>query len=408
MKRVNLFIGIVMVLLMSCEMKDEIGGKYIDERLNGKLDLQLSGEDATTLQPNFLTRTNRKSADDLSIEIYNDQNSCVKRYASYSAMKQEGMTIALPAGKYSLKAFSGEIVDAAWDTPYYEGVEPFVIEAGMVTRVKMVCAIQNVKVSIHLSENFRKTFKEDYSILVTNLRGILMFDKNETRSGYFSVTEALQVTVKATTILENRLLTHTLNLRNNSGGIVPKDYFKITLDIKQPIGNLKDPLLNVSIETNDRDIALEVPTVPEGGGEDGTPEPDVNAPTLNGIDFNLDEPFRFIQSESPEVKINIATENSIQKLEVRIDSPFLTEEVLGQFGIPISFDLAHLDPKLESNFKVIGLIGEEPILGQKNLIFNISPFMGLLEPGVHKFHLSVTDALGRVANKCLTIEMLTA
>jgi len=105
--------------------------------------------------------------------------------------------------------------------------------------------------------------------------------------------------------------------------------------------------------------------------------------------------------------VNITAEAGIQSLVVTIDSPILSDELLGAVGLDKSFDLAN-PGKNETALKELGLLGNDPVSGRTSQVFDVSGFMSILsqlgDPGPHKFHLKVVDKKNRQESKTLSIQ----
>lgn len=54
-----------------------------------------------------------------------------------------------------------------------------------MTKSEVLAEIQNVRVNLALSDDFLKNYKDDYSITLTNGKGVLTLNKNEKRTAYF-------------------------------------------------------------------------------------------------------------------------------------------------------------------------------------------------------------------------------
>ncbi|MDE6628260.1 MAG: hypothetical protein K2K36_02695, partial [Muribaculaceae bacterium] len=101
--------------------------------------------------------------------------------------------------------------------------------------------------------------------------------------------------------------------------------------------------------------------------------------------------------------INIVCEKGISKLNVRIESDYLTKDFLESVMLTNEFDLANPGAYKEG-LEGLGFKTGDDVVGQTELDFDITQFMPLImEAGDHKFHITVTDADGDSSAKTLLI-----
>lgn len=131
--------------------------------------------------------------------------------------------------------------------------------------------------------------------------------------------------------------------------------------------------------------------------------------TIAGNGFNIDETFNITsKNNNASVIVNIAAENGISNLLVKIESPALPEAVLNTIGLSGEFDLANPSTDLKKALIQIGLLKEDSsIRNSKSTVFDVSQFMPLLggfdKKGPHKFQLTVKDTAGNELKKTLTV-----
>ena len=103
--------------------------------------------------------------------------------------------------------------------------------------------------------------------------------------------------------------------------------------------------------------------------------------------------------------VDIHSENGVTKLEVKIFSAFLTEEMLSGIGLTSQFDLA--DPgEYAEGLAGLGFPSADEVNGAHDLQFNITKFIPLIfEEGDHKFEITVTDSKGLVKSMVLLIRV---
>lgn len=122
--------------------------------------------------------------------------------------------VKLQVGTYEVLAYNGEKVNAAFDSPYYEGKAKVKIMPDKTQNVNLVCSLANSSFSVEFPESFANDFSE-YKVSVTNGVGDKLVLSNNpdtsnpleagfTSKAYFAVTG---------------ILSWELYLKNTDGGI---------------------------------------------------------------------------------------------------------------------------------------------------------------------------------------------
>lgn len=171
MKTINIWmLGAVLFSgLMSCEMKEEIFGKGIPEE-TGYLTLDVNAGSSVSMETKG--RTDQKENFPLVIKALDFE--LTKSYLSYAKFKEENANgvIELPVGKYEVEAHSpGDFLEKM-DAPYYGGVEKTEITAGVENSTNVKCKIQNVKIAMIFTAEFKNHYSE-WSITVDDKSGHL-------------------------------------------------------------------------------------------------------------------------------------------------------------------------------------------------------------------------------------------
>lgn len=391
----SLFLGLA-CCFSSCEMKKELGGDDQDpETAKGILDLSL------VYVPE--TKADNIKAEDFNVSVYNEQNDLALYFDTYEALKATPQVL-LPVGTYKVICSWGEKKEAAFDSPYFEGSKKSQIVANEVTKTEVSAAIQNVKVNVSLSDDFLKNYKDNYSITLTNGKGVLVFNKNELRTAYFMPGTTLKYTIKATTKAGKEAILSGL-LKNESGTASGGDTFNIAIDVVPEVPEVptdpEEPVvppsqvsvgIKVEITLITREIEIVVPTEPT------TPE---TAITITGAGFDIDEPQTMTVEASKTVVLDVAlgATAGMAKVDVKIISPAI-QVILGAEN---PFELIAPSQVMTDLLDGIGL--KRPSKGDKTFTFKIGPFMQLLGEGLHKFDVTITDAAGKSLKKTLTINI---
>lgn len=387
MRTLKVLIALIMLAVVgwSCNSRDDIDYGLESKDGVGELSINLNAQ-ITTFKSALLKANIDPST--FKVQIFDAENNVVRSFNKYSEMPAQ---FELKAGSYTVKAFSGDQQEAAFNAPYYVGEKAFAIAKEQTTTVDLTCTMGNMAVTIAYTDLF-KTAVKDYTVTVSNGTGNLIYDA-EGKIGYFKVAP-LTIVLNGKAVLDDSPVTFTHTITS----VAAKDFHKVTFDITSDgTGILQKPGIIVDESLNDKNTIITIPG--NGGGNTGS------APTIAGVGFNIETPITFIAMSNsyPTVKIDLKADNKIKELKVRIESEKL-EPALAFVGIPTEFDIANLSPELRKNFEDINLIKPtDVILGATAYTFDISSFMGLLEAGEHKFHLTIVDEKSNAATKTLVV-----
>lgn len=229
----------------------------------------------------YITTTkagDNENVNDFNIDIVNQKNGqTVLHYDRFGDMPK---IVELPSGEYFLKAMSPNALPAAFDQPVYGKKHSFMVKIGEVASEKIVCTLQNMKVTFNLTERFKSELSS-YTISVMNGSGaknILYWtnasatSENSTtdisKAGYFSVAP-LTIRVDATRALDGSEAYHEIKITDGKA----RDHFKVTLDAKVT-GNAGFSIEIDEESVNERDEDVYVPGFGEtpvpGEGDDNT------------------------------------------------------------------------------------------------------------------------------------------
>jgi len=371
------------------------------------------------------------------VDVTGADNNVVESW-TYSAMP------SLPTfkvGTYKVKVRSHEVQPAEWEKPYFVGEQSFAIKNGEVTDVPaIVCTLANVAVSVKFDDKLLREGNggADFKVTVTPVTGgpSLVYTPAETRKGYFELLEGnTTIEVNFTGTVSGREENTTSVLTN----VKPGELRKVTLWLKsnpnrppEETGNIQvdGNGINVDFSVEETDLTgdiqnSETPTDPtykpgeEGKDPTGGDDPQPPTPGDYKIEFetdmNLNGPNDAAEygSEAKEAIVYISANKGIQHLIVNIESDFLTDEFLTEFGLAAEFDLANIPGSLDdekSQLSILTRFGfpvNEQVVGKgidEPLVFNITSFIPLIfEAGDHKFHITVIDMEGNERKETLLI-----
>lgn len=182
---------ILTLLISACSESDQSVS-------HGSLSLLMDTKSGTDI-PVIMKSTSTVDVDTFHIVIKDAGGQPIKQnFDTFAELKKEGMPLLLPIGAYMAEASSGDLPEAAFDSPCYRGQKEFVIEENTVTEVKLHCTHQSIKVSLKYTDAFLNMINPDFKVTVTNSRAELLFTKSETRSGFFTVSQLFTVHVTGT------------------------------------------------------------------------------------------------------------------------------------------------------------------------------------------------------------------
>ena len=333
------------------------------------------------------------------------ENSLVQEW-KYSEMPE---IFTLDAGGYKLVAHSQDVEGAQFDAPYCYGessvftiVKDKIVDAGTVS-----CTLKNVKVTIKYSDNLKHLLSEDTQVTVTLDDESLVYTADETRSGYFhckatdnvvgvrfegkvdgeseptTITTSYTV-IEGTELIVNYDLVSASNVDPGTGGIVPAMKLKISDEVLTAE-------LQGSVLPEDDEIL------------------DFGKPSIEGVGFDIKQP---ITVNPGTLQVNLMAPEGMQHVYVEItsDNEGFLSAASTVFGGATSFDLA--EPATEEiKNALINLnfpVGENIINNKGIVLFDISPFVGLLFEstfaGKHSFKIRVVDSYDDTAEEELIID----
>ena len=182
MKKIYAFIAALgMIAFSACQNEDDLTESNV-----GYLTLEV-GTDNTTV-----TKAEEAyNPEQIAVKIINEAGTVVKETEDYTNWKED---IALTPGKYKISAssngFDGK--SAAFDKPYYAGLDSVTIVKGERVGKTVTCKLANVLVTVEFDEAFKAAFKSaEIDVLNTAEVTLLSYSlaDAETKKGYVPVTD---------------------------------------------------------------------------------------------------------------------------------------------------------------------------------------------------------------------------
>lgn len=395
--------------------------------------------------------TDEEIINNLVVDIVRPYDNWSVRYNPFSTIR--GKVVELGSGDYTLTASSPEKEPAAFDQPIYEGSKGFKILTGQVTTVDVICSITNAKVTVNLSSNFVNELAH-YTVTVSNGKGTLMWNKTAqdddfkpvaidgktyytgNEAGWFTAAP-LSVTIDGHRAIDNTSASATTYIEV----VNPADHHILNIDAKvtgqlgdvDESGNvIKEPVkITISHEVNPIDQTVVVPGFtetpvpgdePSTGGDDNgddnggetpggdTPGGEVEQPVAT-ITWEANPTYAdMIIDENMNADMVISVPGKIAQFEVTVDSPNLTDAILG-----LTSDGSATMNLISDEGLLEFLSGAAPalptganLLGKTQVDFFLTEFINMIslyQPASgakHKFTLDIVDEADKEFSQTLT------
>ena len=350
------------------------------------------------------------------VSIYNTATESLAVSTTYSAIKEKGNKVSLPAGNYRLEARSSEnaVPVAAFEQPVYGATKEFSITAGETTSVgSITCRLLQCKVTVSYSDEFLAmvTGAGTASVEVTSghpLEYALTYANNQATydqsAGYFAVSAAsgttMVVTFKGNVEGKSQKMTKTFTdikaMQWRQVKFIKKvnEEGNATFDVV--INNLIDDAeLSNDIADAKENIIGDDPSAPKGDG----------GITL-AFDYaaGCDAEFTDLQNivipkpSEKDIHLNLKSviPNGVKKFYVEITST--SSAFLAALDAANARTIDLINPLAEHDliFKVVPFPHGPELLGKTEVQFDLSAAQDaiVVYPGTHTFKMNVVDAKG--------------
>lgn len=349
---------------------------------------------------------------DFPVSIY-DANG--KELYSYQTVTAVPKSITLQVGNYVVASHTPGAIQKKMATPYYKGEKDVEILKNVSSRVDVICKMENSKINVSYTDNFRTTFKAwDITISDGSETALSFLNSDVTNSVYWYFGEngvkELTVNFRGTTNAGNTVAGKFILTKDNADASYDDDrenfgggdIINLTFDPTDATdGTVSSVTINADVtftETNET-ITVDVVDVPTFEEPDPNPGPNddpkiiLNLPAPLTLTFDTDKSLgdTYIKAEeglkSIGVKIVSTSEdmiNSVADLAAIYDVDFIAgAEIVG-------------NQKVVNLFQTLGQPLSVPAEGDIEYTFPIGNFFSLLTvlPGEHTFVLTVTDMTG--------------
>ena len=436
MKTMNKWMWAVTLLfgLASCEMKDEILGKDPMTGDTGTLSL--------SVETGKVTRGTTDQVDQFPVVITGKDVEYTQKFDSYAELKQAGK-VKLPVGTYTIEACSPGEFKSEMTEPFYGGEQDVKIQKDVTSETSVVCTMQNVKISIELTDEFRDTY-QDWNITVTDKNGhIKTYTKaadGETPAPvYWKMDEGVEtiyingtaktngnenedVTISGTAKKSNLPEFEEGDDTSFVGGDELKiDFTPVKVEGSTP-GIEKDGIqITITLFNSEKNENVEIPVNPgtDGGdteepgtGEDGGDEGEGNekAPTIDlPADFSYSASTGDGKPASADawLKTPAGLKSAIVKIETTSPAFEATLEDVDMGGNLLEGVELVNNTGIDDLFTGVGLEDRSPKPGVTEYKFPVGAFFTFLDmfTGEHKFHITLTDNEDVTVSDVLTITM---
>lgn len=361
------------------------------------------------------------------ITINNSEGVQAEQY-TYREMPE---IISLPVGNYTIIASSAAEAANGFDAPFYKGSTTFTVEENKLTEVSsLTCTLANVMNSVEYAEDLRALMSDDVVTTIKIGTNSLDIPVAETRKAYLiapASTGVMEITLKGT--IDGETVNVSERVENVKAGQYNIIKFKLSPvnDGGDDVGGSAGININIdsSMTSSDETVGVnpgEEPGIddfPTDGGEEpgdgeGGDETEQNKPTIEGSNFNdakfdiekdvLEVPISI--KDPMELQVTLFAPNKIAHVYVTIDSETLTSDVLDGVGLAANFDLAE-PGNLEEGLSGLGFPTGSKVIGQDELIFDITQFtslLGIYGAANHNFIIRVVDQKGLEVTQTLKIK----
>jgi hypothetical protein len=204
-------------------------------------------------------RTLAVNTADFRVTIFAADGTEVMVFDPFSTAPAE---VSLPTGEYYVEAHSNNLVDAAFENPYYFGrSDNFTIDKEELKSIDIEAELANTKVAINYSANVVNTFHSyTGTVTVVSSGASLFYAQGETREGYF-LTSPLDVEVNLSyTKLDGSTIERTFTA--SIADPQPRTLYNINVDATLEDGKV---VFNITVDEGFDTVNIELGDLTGGG-----------------------------------------------------------------------------------------------------------------------------------------------
>ena len=371
--------------------------------------------------PEETTRTREGGVDvnTFDCQIINSDNEVVM---SFKLGERPTEAIELKTGDYIFKVQSGEIPNAAWETPIYGGEKAFKIVRDTTTSIeKVICSLLNIKVSLTYAPDLFERLGAETIATVSVEGHSLPFTLTEQRAAFYvaphaknTITIAIEAQYAADKVNYKKVVM-TKYIENVSAG----QYSKIHLYL----ANADKGKLDVSVQLHDWVTDEVIPCsvadlIFEDEYIENPDQPSGDNPSIVWDGYDISK--RYSLDDVAAVDLLINAKHGISQFLVQIKSETLTPEELAGVGICDVLNLCYPAQSYDSNnpgvyidtegpLRGLGFAVGDEVLGKEFVKLSITQFLGVLKSVSqdghrHDFVITVTDSEGNQTIRTLKLQ----
>lgn len=386
--------GISALTLLSCNREVIVPGSYGYLSLNAESDLST---DVIV----------KSSSEDIvfSVDINNGAGQTVAHSDDHRTITADN-PVKLQIGTYEVIAYNGENLNAAFDSPYYEGKEKVKILPDKTQNVELVCSLANSMFSVEFTDDFATNFPE-YHVSVTNGIGDNLVLSNNPQEGneleagfsskaYFAVTGTLS---------------WELSLKNKEGGI-----YKTSMSYNDVVAKSHYHLKFELGPEEDADGAVFVKVIVDSSLEEVPHEVVLDFNNTALPEVKVTSGFNTVSGESISIPIGNTTPKTISVSapeglrNFRISH---TNPLFAEMGLPQSVELVGADAATESLMDGLGIKATQTIQtksiieGSTGMSLDFTDFVESLPVGLYAMKLIAVDMKGHFDDFELIFEVIS-
>ena len=183
------FLPLLSFLFIACNEKDDVlGGE-------GSLQLNVNVENNVTVVGTRALSDSEQNAlkESCSIEIYDSSNSLIRSYVGVNSIPNP---LTLLVGEYKVVVTAGESAPASFDKKFYKGEQAFTVKKSETTPVSVTCNIANTLVNVAFDTSTLNVVFKDYKVTVSVPDAGLEYTLEDSKTGYYILSEEKQLTCK--------------------------------------------------------------------------------------------------------------------------------------------------------------------------------------------------------------------
>ena len=304
-------------------------------------------------------------------------------------------------GIYSLSAVYGSADVEGFDAPYYYGDKRFAIRDGEVTKVDVVCSLQQAKVTLRYTDAFKNYFTAYDATIRTSKGSEIVYSQEENRSVYVTPGD-ISLKLQLTNYKGATALYEPAKIKNAHAG----EHYIVTFDVSDQSGEMQLSIVfdnttqqePITINVSNEAMVAPAPFITLGG-------------VAAGGTVTLQE---YERVPSDELGATIVARGGLSGCKLTAQSSYLQS-----MGLPLDIELGEMTPEQTQLLESMGLVmvgfgANASTMGYIDFV-PFTPSLQIAEDGSeeHTFTLTARDVNGKVSepvsftihNTPLTLEL---